>query len=107
MKTETKANTNDGPKTIAENRRARFDYFIEERYEAGIVLEGWEVKALRAGKAQITESHVFVRDGEVFWIGAHVNPLKTTSTHVIADPTRIKKLLLGSTFSTKKLNIIN
>lgn len=94
MKTETKANTNDGPKTIAENRRARFDYFIEERYEAGIVLEGWEVKALRAGKAQITESHVFVRDGEVFWIGAHVNPLKTTSTHVIADPVRTRKLLM-------------
>ena len=92
MKTETKAN--DGPKTIAENRRARFDYFIEERYEAGIVLEGWEVKALRAGKAQITESHVFVRDGEVFWIGAHINPLKTTSTHVIADPIRTRKLLL-------------
>ena len=94
MKTETKANTNDGPKTIAENRRARFDYFIEERYEAGIVLEGWEVKALRAGKAQITESHVFVRDGEVFGIGAHVNPLKTTSTHVIADPIRTRKLLM-------------
>jgi len=94
MKTETKANTNDGPKTIAENRRARFDYFIEERYEAGIVLEGWEVKALRAGKAQITESHVFVRDGEVFWIGAHVNPLKTTSTHVIADPIRTRTLLM-------------
>lgn len=94
MKTDTKAKTVEGPKTIAENRRARFDYFIEERYEAGIVLEGWEVKALRAGKAQITESHVFVRDGEVFWIGAHVNPLKTTSTHVIADPTRTRKLLM-------------
>ena len=97
MKTETKpkTKTNEGPKTIAENRRARFDYFIEERYEAGIVLEGWEVKALRAGKAQITESHVFVRDGEVFWIGAHINPLKTTSTHVIADPIRTRKLLLN------------
>lgn len=94
MKTDTKAKTVEGPKTIAENRRARFDYFIEERYEAGIVLEGWEVKALRAGKAQITESHVFVRDGEVFWIGAHVNPLKTTSTHVIADPIRTRKLLM-------------
>ena len=95
MKTETKPKTSEGPKTIAENRRARFDYFIEERYEAGLVLEGWEVKALRAGKAQITESHVFVRDGEVFWIGAHINPLKTTSTHVIADPTRTRKLLLN------------
>ena len=95
MKTETKPKTSEGPKTIAENRRARFDYFIEERYEAGLVLEGWEVKALRAGKAQITESHVFVRDGEVFWIGAHINPLKTTSTHVIADPARTRKLLLN------------
>ena len=95
MKTETKPKNNEGPKTIAENRRARFDYFIEERYEAGLVLEGWEVKALRAGKAQITESHVFVRDGEVFWIGAHINPLKTTSTHVIADPARTRKLLLN------------
>jgi len=95
MKTESKAKPNEGPKTIAENRRARFDYFIEERYEAGLVLEGWEVKALRAGKAQITESHVFVRDGEVFLIGAHINPLKTTSTHVSADPARTRKLLLN------------
>ncbi|MBU6211058.1 MAG: SsrA-binding protein SmpB [Gammaproteobacteria bacterium] len=95
MKIETRPKTSEGPKTIAENRRARFDYFIEESYEAGVVLEGWEVKALRAGKAQITESHVFVRDGEVFWIGAHVNPLKTTSTHVVADPTRTRKLLLN------------
>jgi SsrA-binding protein len=84
----------EGPKIIAENRRARFDYFIEERYEAGMVLEGWEVKALRAGKAQIAESHVFVRDGEVFLIGAHISPLKTTSTHVVADPIRTRKLLM-------------
>ena len=80
---------------IAENRRARFDYFIEERYEAGLVLEGWEVKALRAGKAQITEAYVFLRNGEVFLTGAHLSPLKTTSTHVIADPTRTRKLLLN------------
>ncbi|NDE03011.1 MAG: SsrA-binding protein SmpB [Gammaproteobacteria bacterium] len=82
-------------RTIAENRRARFDYFIEERLEAGLVLEGWEVKALRAGKAQITESHVYVRNGEAFITGAHINPLTTTSTHVIADPTRTRKLLLN------------
>ena len=80
---------------IAENRRARFDYFIEERYEAGLVLEGWEVKALRAGKAQITESYVFLRNGEVFLTGAHLTPLKTTSTHVVAEPTRTRKLLLN------------
>ena len=85
----------EAPRTIAENRRARFDYFIEERLEAGLVLEGWEVKALRAGKAQITESHVYVRNGEAFITGAHINPLTTTSTHVIADPTRTRKLLLN------------
>lgn len=82
------------PKTIAENRRARFDYFIEERFEAGLVLEGWEVKALRAGKAQLTEAHVFLRHGEAFVTGAHITPLKTSSTHVQPDPTRTRKLLL-------------
>ncbi|NBX57901.1 MAG: SsrA-binding protein SmpB [Gammaproteobacteria bacterium] len=89
------AKASEGPRVIAENRRARFDYFIEERYEAGLVLEGWEVKALRAGKAQITEAYVFLRNGEVFLTGAHLSPLKTTSTHVIADPTRTRKLLLN------------
>jgi len=85
----------EAPRVIAENRRARFDYFIEERLDAGLVLEGWEVKSLRAGKAQITESHVYVRNGEAFITGAHINPLTTTSTHVIADPTRTRKLLLN------------
>jgi SsrA-binding protein len=92
-KAAAKADT--GPRVIAENRRARFDYFIEERYEAGMVLEGWEVKALRAGKAQITEAYVFVRNGEVFLTGAHLSPLKTLSTHVKADPVRTRKLLLN------------
>ncbi|MFM8586490.1 MAG: SsrA-binding protein SmpB [Gammaproteobacteria bacterium] len=91
----TPAKASEGPRVIAENRRARFDYFIEERYEAGLVLEGWEVKALRAGKAQITEAYVFLRNGEVFLTGAHLSPLKTTSTHVVADPTRTRKLLLN------------
>jgi SsrA-binding protein len=81
---------------IAENRRARFDYFIEDRYEAGLALQGWEVKAMRAGRAQITEGYVFLRDGEAFLTGAHVTPLKTTSTHIIADPTRTRKLLLNA-----------
>jgi SsrA-binding protein len=79
---------------IAENRKARFDYFIEERYEAGLVLQGWEVKAMRAGRAQITEAYVYIRGGEAFMTGAHITPLKTTSTHVPADPTRTRKLLL-------------
>jgi SsrA-binding protein len=79
---------------IAENRRARFDYFIEERYEAGLVLEGWEVKAMRAGRAQLAEGYVFLRKGEAFLTGAHISPLPTTSTHVTADPVRTRKLLL-------------
>jgi SsrA-binding protein len=83
------------PKPIAENRRARFDYFIEERFEAGMVLQGWEVKSLRAGKAQITESHVFLRNGEAFVIGAHFAPLTTASTHITAEPTRTRKLLMN------------
>jgi SsrA-binding protein len=92
---KSSSKASEAPRTIAENRRARFDYFIEERLEAGLVLEGWEVKALRAGKAQITESHVYARNGEAFITGAHINPLTTTSTHVIADPTRTRKLLLN------------
>lgn len=79
---------------IALNKRARHDYFIEENLEAGMALQGWEVKSLRAGKAQITEGYVLVKNGEAWLIGAHISPLKTTSTHVIADPTRTRKLLL-------------
>src|ERR1700733_3622779 len=89
--TPTKAD----PKLISENRKARFDYFIEDRYEAGMVLQGWEVKAMRAGKAQLTESYAYVKNGEAFLYGAHIAPLMTTSTHVIADPTRTRKLLLN------------
>jgi SsrA-binding protein len=79
---------------IAENRRARYDYFIEERLEAGLALEGWEVKAMRAGRAQLSEAYVYVRNGEAFLIGSHLSPLRTTSTHKIADPVRTRKLLL-------------
>jgi SsrA-binding protein len=79
---------------IAANRKARHDYFIEATFEAGLVLEGWEVKSLRAGSAQITESYVYIRSGEAWLIGAHFSPLKTTSTHVNAQPTRSRKLLL-------------
>ena len=79
---------------IAENRRARHEYFIEERFEAGLSLAGWEVKAMRAGRAQLAESYVVIRNGEVFLQGAHVTPLNSASTHVITDPTRARKLLL-------------
>ena len=79
---------------IAVNRRARHDYFIEDTLEAGLVLEGWEVKSLRAGNAQLQEGYVTVRNGEAWLIGAHFSPLKTVSTHVKPDPTRSRKLLL-------------
>lgn len=79
---------------IAVNRKARFDYFIEERLEAGLSLMGWEVKSLRAGKAQITEGYVYLKNGEAFLFGAHMSPLVSASTHVETDPTRTRKLLL-------------
>jgi len=80
--------------SIVENRKAFHDYFVEERYEAGIVLEGWEVKAIRAGRAQIGEAYVMIRDSALWLIGAHISPLSTASTHVNADPVRTRKLLL-------------
>jgi SsrA-binding protein len=79
---------------IAENRRARYEYFIEDRLEAGLVLEGWEVKSMRAGRAQLAEAYVYIRNGEAFLIGAHLAPLRTVSTHKPADPVRTRKLLL-------------
>jgi SsrA-binding protein len=80
--------------TIALNKKARHDYFIEERYEAGIALEGWEVKSLRAGRIQLKEGYVRLKDGEAYLIGAHMSPLSTASTHIQPDPTRTRKLLL-------------
>ena len=79
---------------IARNKRARHEYHIDERMEAGLVLEGWEVKSLRAGKAQLTEAYAIVKKGEIFLFGAQIQPLLSASTHVIADPTRTRKLLL-------------
>ena len=80
--------------SIVQNKKAFHDYFIEERFEAGIVLEGWEVKAIREGRAQLKEAYVIVSGGEIFLIGAHVSPLPTASTHIQPDPTRTRKLLL-------------
>ena len=80
--------------SIVDNRKAYHDYFIEEKFEAGLVLEGWEVKAIRAGRAQLKEAYVIVKSGEIVLIGAHVTPLSTASTHVHPDPTRTRKLLL-------------
>ena len=80
--------------TIADNKKAFFDYTIEDRYEAGIVLEGWEVKAIRAGRSAIKEGYVVIRDAELFLIGCHISPLPAASTHVHPDPVRTRKLLL-------------
>lgn len=82
------------PGNIAQNKKALHDYFVEESFEAGIALSGWEVKSLRAGKAQLTDSYVLLKDGEAWLLGSHIIPLQTTSTHVIADPDRTRKLLL-------------
>ncbi|HKX95581.1 MAG TPA: SsrA-binding protein SmpB [Methylibium sp.] len=79
---------------IAENKKARFNYTIEEQFEAGVVLEGWEVKALRAGQVQLTDGYVLIKDGELFLIGCRINPLRTASTHVHPQADRTKKLLM-------------
>ena len=81
--------------SIVDNKKAFFDYFIEERYEAGIVLDGWEVKAIRAGRAQIKEGYVILKQDELFLIGAHISALPEASTHVNPDPVRTRKLLLN------------
>jgi SsrA-binding protein len=80
--------------SIVENKKAYHDYFVEEKFEAGLALEGWEVKAIRAGRAQLKEAYVVVKNGEIVLLGAHVTPLPTASTHIRPDPTRTRKLLL-------------
>ncbi|PWB58649.1 MAG: SsrA-binding protein [Nitrosomonadales bacterium] len=80
--------------SITQNKKAFHDFFIEEKYEAGMALEGWEVKAIRAGRTNLKESYVIIRSGELFLIGCHISPLPTASTHVHPDPVRTRKLLL-------------
>jgi SsrA-binding protein len=92
---KNKPDKKEAPRLIAENRRARYDYFIEERLEAGLVLQGWEVKSMRAGKAQVAEAYVYLKEGEAFLFGANITPLKTASTHVVPEPNRTRKLLLN------------
>ena len=82
------------PSTIALNKKARFNFYIEERFEAGLALEGWEVKSLRAGKAQLSESYVTLRDGEAWLLGSHITPMASAASHVKTDPTRTRKLLM-------------
>ena len=86
--------TKKSSKTIALDKRARFEYFIEERIEAGLALEGWEVKALRAGRVQFADSYVLLKDNEAFLFGCQINPLPTASTHITPDPVRTRKLML-------------
>ncbi|MGK2959835.1 MAG: SsrA-binding protein SmpB [Candidatus Malihini olakiniferum] len=81
--------------TVMQNKRARHEYFIKEEFEAGLALQGWEVKSLRIGKANISDSYVLLRDGEAFMFGATFQPLLTSSSHVVCDPTRTRKLLLN------------
>jgi SsrA-binding protein len=92
--------------SIVENKKAFHDYFIEERFEAGIALEGWEAKAIRGGRAQLKEAYVIVNNGEMFLIGAHVSPLPTASTHVQPDPTRTRKLLLKASEISKLIGAV-
>jgi len=90
----SKAKSKTPSASIATNRRARYDYHIEERFEAGLVLQGWEVKSLRAGKVTLSEAYVLLKDGEAWLFGARIEPLNTASTHITPDPTRNRKLLL-------------
>jgi SsrA-binding protein len=90
----TRKKKTDGSSTIALNRKARHEYHVEERFEAGLVLEGWEVKSLRAGRASLQESYCIVRNGQAWLFGAHFSPLPSASTHVNPDPVRTRKLLL-------------
>ncbi|MDD5180354.1 MAG: SsrA-binding protein SmpB [Gallionellaceae bacterium] len=80
--------------SIIQNKKAFHDYFIEDRYEAGIVLQGWEVKAIRAGRANLKEAYITVKDGELYLFGSHISPLTTASTHILPEPLRTRKLLL-------------
>ncbi len=89
-----KKKKSSGGNTIALNKKARHEYFIEDKYEAGLALQGWEVKSLRAGRVQLTDVYVFVKNGEAFISNLHITPLSTASTHIHPEPTRVRKLLL-------------
>ncbi|RDH84324.1 MAG: SsrA-binding protein [endosymbiont of Escarpia spicata] len=106
MGKKSKSAKSSGGSTIALNKKAKHDFFIEERYEAGISLQGWEVKSLREGHVQIKESYVIIQNGEAYLFGAHITPLKTASTHVTTDPTRSRKLLLHRRELSKLIGLV-
>ncbi|MCU7855612.1 MAG: SsrA-binding protein SmpB, partial [Candidatus Thiodiazotropha sp. (ex Lucinoma borealis)] len=95
-----------GGATIALNKKAKHDFFIEDRYEAGLALQGWEVKSLREGRVQIKESYVTIKDNEAFQFGAHIVPLNTASSHIHPDPTRTRKLLLHRSELSKLIGLV-
>ena len=101
-----KKTTRQSSRTIALNKRARFDYFIEQSYEAGIALQGWEAKSLRNGSVQLKEGYVILKDGEAWLFGAHISPLASASTHVNPDPVRSRKLLLHRRELDKLLGVV-
>ena len=94
MSEKKKKKQSPGGSTIALNKKARHDFFIEEKFEAGLVLEGWEVKSLRAGRVQLKESYILVKNGEAWLFGCHISALSTASTHIKPDPLRTRKLLM-------------
>ena len=102
-----KGKSKQGPGTIAQNRRARHDYFIEEKFEAGLSLMGWEVKSLREGKGQLTDSYVFFKNGEAWLLNAQISPLQSASTHFVTEPTRARKLLLHKREIDKLAGAVN
>ncbi len=105
MSTKSKKKSSGGA-TIALNKKAGHDYFIEDRYEAGLALQGWEVKSLREGRVQIKESYVTIKNGEAFLFGAHIVPLTTASTHIHPDPIRTRKLLLHRSELNKLIGLV-
>ena|SRR3989338_4291033 len=105
MRQQKNKNTTETP-PIAVNRRAHHDYHIEETYEAGLVLEGWEVKSLRAGRAQLAESYVIVKNNAAWLLGTHISPLTVASTHIHPDPTRTRKLLLHAKELSKLIGAV-
>jgi SsrA-binding protein len=93
--------------SIAENRKAFHDYFVEQKFEAGLVLEGWEVKSIREGRVQLKEAYVIIRNSELFLIGCHISPLSTASKHVLPDPVRTRKLLMHAEEINRLIGLVD